>query len=119
MRYRQRNRLVGCRGMLRRMLNSDLRVSQGPAAIHGNMRRAVVVKSPDERFTEAVFILKDCSAREEGISNTELLRQAKEAAEGYAAAHFSQRRGGLISPAAIFICGAAAAVLALWAVGLF
>ena len=50
--------------------------------LRGNMRRAIVIKTPDDMFAEAVFILRD--DYDPGISRGELLRQAKSAAEGHA-----------------------------------
>ena len=49
--------------------------------LRGNMRRAIVIKTPDDMFAEAVFILRD--DYDPGISRGELLRQAKSAAEGH------------------------------------
>ena len=91
---------------------------QTPPVIRGNMRQAVVVPSPDSLFTEAVFILKDSALRDSTLSGAELLQQAKEAAAGYTARQLPERRKSAIPPTAVFISGAAAAVLILWAAGL-
>lgn len=85
--------------------------------LRGNMHRAIVLKAPDDVFLQAVFILKDDFMQGEGVSRKELLRQAGEAAAGYCA---PRRRLSLsLAPAAVFLLGAAAAILGLWALGLF
>lgn len=85
--------------------------------IRGNMHRAIVLKSPDDTFSEAVFILKDSFLQGEGVSRKEILRQAGEAASAYCGVRRSW--GLLLGPAAVFLLGAATAILALWALGLF
>ena len=85
--------------------------------LRGNMHRAIVLKAPDETFAEAVFILKDSFLQGEGVSHKELMRQAGEAASLYCG-----RRRRVVSglaPAAVFLLGAATAILTLWALGLF
>ena len=118
MRFRQRCTIAGrLRYFERRKTGSRTQPRPMPV-IRGNMRQAVVVPSPDTLFTEAVFILRDSAIRDSGISGAELLRQAKEAAEGYTALQIPERRNVTIPTAAVFLCGAAAALLILWAVGL-
>ena len=52
--------------------------------IKGTASRVIVVKSPDPGiFREALFILRDDYFLNRGISQEELLRQARQAAEGY------------------------------------
>ena len=70
--------------------------------LRGNMRRAIVIKTPDDMFAEAVFILRDDYVP--GISRGELLRQAKSRYTG-------------LPPMAVFVLGASAAVLTLWISG--
>ena len=85
--------------------------------LRGNMHRAIVLKAPDDTFAQAVFILKDDFMQREGVSRKELLRQAGEAASLYCG---RRRRPGLpLAPAAVFLLGAATAILTLWALGLF
>lgn len=85
--------------------------------LRGNMHRAIVLKAPDDTFSQAVFILKDDFLQGEGVSRKELLRQAGEAAALYC----GRRKNAFISlaPAAVFLLGAATAILVLWALGLF
>ena len=83
--------------------------------LRGNMRRAIVVKTPDDMFSEAVFILRD--DYDPGVSRGELLRQAKSAAEGHAQRALPPRRHTYLPPMAVFVLGASAAVLTLWLCG--
>ncbi len=83
--------------------------------LRGNMRRAIVVKTPDDMFAEAVFILRD--DYDTGVSRGELLRQAKSAAEGHAQRALPPRRYTYLPPMAVFVLGASAAVLTLWISG--
>ena len=85
--------------------------------IRGNMHRAIVLKAPDDTFAEAIFILREGFMQGEGLSRKELLRQAGEAAALYCGRRKS--RSVALAPAAIFLMGAASAILTLWAVGLF
>ena len=50
-------------------------------ALKGCMRNVIVVKPPDRRFEQALFILRDDYFLTEGLSEKELLRQAREAAQ--------------------------------------
>lgn len=83
--------------------------------LRGNMRRAIVIKTPDDMFAEAVFILRD--DYDPGISRGELLRQAKSAAEGHAQRALPPHRCAGLPPMAVFVLGASAAVLTLWISG--
>ncbi len=84
--------------------------------IRGSMHRAIVLRAPDETFSEAVFILRDSFLQGEGVSRKELLRQAGEAASMYCGKR--KKAYPALAPAAMFLLGAAAAILALWAFGL-
>ena len=52
-------------------------------ALKGCVHNVIVVKPPDSRFREAVFILRDDYFLNEGIGEAELLRQAEQAAREY------------------------------------
>lgn len=84
--------------------------------IRGNMHRAIVLRAPDETFAEAVFILRDDFFQREGVSRKELLQQAGEAASLYCGRR--RKAGNYLAPAALFLLGAACAILVLWAFGL-
>ena len=108
------------RGMLRSMGTLFRMPYSGAAAenrpvLRGNMRRAIVVKTPDDMIAEAVFILRD--DYDPGVSRGELLRQAKSAAEGHVQRALPPRRYTGLPPMAVFVLGASAAVLTLWISG--
>lgn len=84
--------------------------------LRGTMHRAIVLKSPNENFSEAIFILSDSFAQREGVSRKELLRQAGEAAGMYCPPR--RKRLLIFAPAALFVMGAASAILLLWAFGI-
>lgn len=84
--------------------------------LRGTMHRAIVLRSPDENFSEAVFILNDSFMQREGVSRKELLRQAGEAAGLYCPPR--RRKFSALAPAAVFLMGAASAILLLWAFGI-
>ena len=84
--------------------------------IRGSMHRAIVMKSPDDAFAEAVFILKDGFLQGEGVSKKELLRQAAEAASVYCPKPKKANPG--LSPLLLFLLGAATAIVLVWVFGL-
>ena len=84
--------------------------------LRGSMHRAIVLKAPDDNFAQAIFILKEGFLQEEGLSRRELLRQAREAAAAYCPPRRGSHPG--LAPAALFILGAATAIITLWALGL-
>lgn len=52
--------------------------------VKGTARRIVVVKSPDKKvFEEAIFIVREEYMHSAGISQSELMKQARDAARGY------------------------------------
>ena len=85
--------------------------------LRGKMRTAVVISAPDERFSEAVFVLRDEPLRQSGVSRMALLQQAAAAAEDYTAAALPQSRR-LLRPGVVFLLGATAALVFLRLVGL-
>ena len=60
-------------------------------ALKGCMRNVIVVKPPDRRFEQALFILRDDYFLREGVSEAELLQEAREAARACAAAAAPKR----------------------------
>lgn len=87
----------------------------GPVVVKGISKRIIVVKSPDPRiFEQAIFIVREDYACQAGISQRELMRQARQAVGGYLPAGKTASGGvvpwlrGLLYAAA----GAAAAALA-------
>ena len=52
--------------------------------VKGITRQVVLVKSPDPRlFEEAIFIVKEEAAAREGVSDQQVLEEARRAANGY------------------------------------
>ena len=101
----------------RRLLFREDAPGRAAPALRGVLRTAVVVKTPGEQFSEAVFVLRDDAAQPKGVSRAALLEQAKAAAAGYTEQSLPPRRAPLLRPAAAFVLGAAAALLAVWALG--
>ena len=97
------------------------RVSQersASPALRGTLRTAVVVRTPDTQFSEAVFVLRGDAVQQKGVTRDELLEEAKTAAAGCAERMLPQRGAPVLRPAAAFLLGAAAALLAMWALGI-
>ena len=52
--------------------------------VKGITRQVILVKSPDPRlFEEAIFIVKEEALTREGVSADKVLREARQAADGY------------------------------------
>ena len=88
--------------------------------VKGITRQVILVKSPDPRlFEEAIFIVKEEALAREGVSADKVLREARQAADGYIRQGkvWSRRLERVPAPA----WGALGAVLASlgWAVWLF
>ena len=65
--------------------------------VKGMTRQAVVVRSPDQKlFEQAIFLVRS-DAQVEGVSDTELLRQAREAANVCAAEEPGTGKGRRLS----------------------
>lgn len=65
--------------------------------VRGVSRRVIVVRNPDERyFEEAIFILRNDIMAREGVSEKEVLRQARRAARDYlrSGEHRAEHRNG-------------------------
>ena len=102
---------------LSRLFSRQTRSAPSPA-LRGTLCTAVVVKTPDARFSEALFVLREDSLHQKGITRQELLEQARAAAEGCTQELLPPGPVPMLQPAAAFLLGAAAAMLALWALGL-
>ena len=63
--------------------------------IKGRAANVIVVKSPDPMFSEAIFVLRSDALSTSGLSRAELLRQARQAAEGCASAVSEPRQSFL------------------------
>ena len=52
--------------------------------VKGITRQVIVVKSPDPKlFEEAIFIVKEEAMNREGVGTEQILKQARQAADGY------------------------------------
>lgn len=88
--------------------------------VKGITRQVILVKSPDPRlFEEAIFIVKEEALVREGVSADRVLREARQAADGYLKQGRVWNRRLKRIPAPVW--GAAGAVLASlgWVVWLF
>lgn len=100
--------------LLRPWGSAGLKGRQVP--LRGNMHRAIILRCPGEGFSQAVFILNEDFSREEGVSQKELLNQARQAAAGFIP--MQGRRSAGLSRAAVFLLGAGSAMMLNWAFGL-
>jgi len=72
--------------------------------IKGTTRNVIVVKSPDPRvFDEAIFIVREDYMRTGGISRTQLLDDARKAADGYVGTVRKAKRKLLNTPTVIAV----------------
>ena len=79
--------------------------------VKGITRQVILVKSPDPKlFEEAIFIVKEEALARDGVSADQVLKQARQAADGYLrqGRAWNRRLDGLPGPA----WGALGAVLA-------
>lgn len=84
-------------------------VRQDRPPVCGQMRNVIVVKPPDPRFREAIFVLREDYFLSEELSRQELLLQAKDAAQNYVNSICPRRHSSplllLLFPA-VFVLGA-------------
>ena len=84
--------------------------------VKGLSKKVIIVKSPDPKiFEQAIFILRDDYLNSQGISQKELIKQARCAARGYVG---NTERRGWIYPLIFGIIGALLISL-VWAVIVF
>ena len=52
--------------------------------VKGITRQVILVKSPDPRlFEEAIFIVKEEALNREGVTTEQIMKEARQAADGY------------------------------------
>ena len=57
---------------------------KGLSMVKGTTRQVILVKSPDPKlFEEAIFIVKEEALSREGVDADQVIRQARQAADGY------------------------------------
>ena len=85
--------------------------------VKGITRQVILVKSPDPKlFEEAIFIVREEARAQEGVDTEQVIRQARQAADGYL------RQGGTRPDrvtAALWALGGAMAASSLWGLWLF
>lgn len=82
--------------------------------VKGLSRKVIIVKSPDPKiFEQAIFIVRDDFLASQGIGQKELLRQAKQAANGYVNQTYGWHRFRNLHPL-LFCAIGAAVVLLIW-----
>ena len=75
--------------------------------IKGTTRNVIVVRSPDPKvFDEAIFIVREDYMRAGGVSRTQLLDDAKRAADGYVGTIRKTKRQILSMPTVIAVSAA-------------
>ena len=88
--------------------------------VKGINRQVIVVKTPDPKlFDQAIFLLREDAFHDTTASPEQIIRQARQVADGYLRKHtVVGRAAARLSPLA---CGAIGAMLAsgVWIVGLF
>lgn len=91
--------------------------------VKGITRQVILVKSPDPKlFEEAIFIVKEEALAREGVSADQVIRQARQAADGYLKSGRAWNRQ-LVRPrwtyAPLWTAVGAAAASAVWWAALF
>jgi len=84
--------------------------------VKGLSRKVIIVKSPDPKiFEQAIFIVRDDYLTTGGIGQKQLLKQARQAANGYVDQTYGWHRFRNIHPA-VFMLAGAAVIACIWAV---
>ena len=83
--------------------------------VKGVAKRVIVVKSPDPRvFEEAIFIVREDYMKTAGVSRTQLLSEARQAADSYVGRMQPKKAGLVIILSSLFGSGLAAALMLLF-----
>jgi len=88
--------------------------------VKGITRQVILVKSPDPKlFEEAIFIVKEEALAREGVGVEQILKEARQAADGYLkqGRAWSRRAKGL--PGLLWGAGGAALASVAWGTWLF
>lgn len=82
--------------------------------VKGISRQVIVVRSPEtELFEQAIFFLKDGAVGKEGITDEELLKQARQAIRSS-----GNHKASPILSGPVWACGGAAATGLIWLITL-
>ena len=86
--------------------------------ISGSAGNVIIVKSPNtEYFKEAIFILCDDLFTRQGVNRSQILREARQAALSYTAAHTPPRSHAALCKALYFLAGALVCFAAMTLLG--
>ena len=86
--------------------------------IRGSAGNVIIVKSPNtEYFKEAIFILCDDLFTRQGVNRSQILREARQAALSYTAAHTPPRSHAALCKALYFLAGALVCFAAMTLLG--
>lgn len=90
------------------------------AVVKGITRQVILVKSPDPRlFEEAIFIVKEEALNREGVTTEQIMREARQAADGYLKKGKAWNRRMKKIPAPVWGIGGAAGASLAWMAWLF
>ena len=94
-------------------------IEGGVGVIKGISKRVVVVNSPDPKvFEQAIFILREDFMDATGVSESDVMRQAEEIADGFVTSGAARPKGRFWSrvPAPVFLIIGAVATGIAWVV---
>lgn len=87
--------------------------------VKGVARRVIVVKAPDPKlFEQAIFIMREDAFSREGVSADQILREARQVADGYVRRNSPLARALRRLPAPAYAAAGALAATAAWAIAL-
>lgn len=88
--------------------------------VKGITRQVILVKSPDPKlFEEAIFIVKEEALAREGVSAEQVLKEARQAADGYLKQNRGQNRLLAQFGSPLWAAAGALAASAGWIIWLF
>ena len=108
-RYRERSKRLS-------LEKKDVRSTKGGGeVVKGVSKRIIVVDSPDPKiFERAIFIVREDFSGQQGVSESELLRQARQAAGGYLPSAESRSRLWPRLRGVLYAAAGAAATALAW-----
>ena len=81
--------------------------------VKGISRQVIVVDAPEPKlFDQAIFILKEEAMNQEGITDEELMKEAKQLLHS----HNREKKQGFRIPGPVWACGGAVLTGILWAI---
>jgi hypothetical protein len=87
--------------------------------VKGVTRRVIVVKAPDKRlFEQAIFIVREDAFTRDGVTEEQVLAEARRVADGYVRRNNRLRKRLGQIPAPAYAAAGAAAATAIWALTL-